>query len=60
MIEEEIYVPRGNDDTLLEKLHRQHDKCAPGEESSPRKNGSPPGGASVITSDHRRIAGGNQ
>ena len=24
MIEEEIYVPRGSDDTLLEKLHGQH------------------------------------
>ena len=26
MIEEEIYVPRGTDDTLLEKLHTQHTK----------------------------------
>ena len=28
MIEEEIYVPRGNDDTLLEKLHAQHTKSS--------------------------------
>ena len=26
MIEEEIYVPRGSDNTLLEKLHTQHAK----------------------------------
>lgn len=28
MIEEEIYVPRGSDDTLLEKLHTQHTKTS--------------------------------
>ena len=29
MIEEEIYVPRGSDDTLLEKLHAEHTKAHP-------------------------------